>query len=115
MDKKEIQQEIEKVRLQLQTLEKKLVNGNNFGDEQVRHIIDDKAILYRNALVQSGGWKDIGLAFGEVVEIGEYKHRGLFLTNKFDKRDWEWWVLVDKNTNSEVLVRIDKEKGHVID
>ena len=115
MDKKEIQQEIEKVRLQLQTLEKKLANGNNFGDLQVRHNINKTAETYRNALVQSGGWKDIGLAFGEVVEIGEYKHRGLFLTNKFDKRDWEWWVLIDSDTNSEVLVRVDKEKGHVID
>jgi len=115
MDKKEIQQEIEKVRLQLQTLEKKLASGNNFGDEQVRRNINNIAKTYRNALVQSGEWKDIGPEFGQVAEIGEYKHRGLFLTNKYGDRNWEWWVLIDSSTNAEVLVRVDKEKGHVID
>lgn len=115
MDKKEIQQEIEKVRLQLQTLEKKLASGNNFGDEQARCNINNIAKTYRNALVQSGEWKDIGPEFGQVAEIGEYKHRGLFLTNKYGDRNWEWWVLLDSSTNSEVLVRVDKETGHVID
>jgi len=115
MDKKEIQQEIEKVRLQLQTLEKKLAKGNNFGDLQVRHNINKAAQTYRNTLAVKGEIKDIGDAFGEVVEIGEYKHRGLFLTNEYDDRDWEWWVLIDSSTNAEVLVRVDKEKGHVID
>jgi len=115
MNKKEIQQEIESVRLKLQTLEKKLANGNNFSDEQARRNINNIAKTYRNALVQSGELKDIGLVFGEVVEVGEYKHRGLFLTNNFDKRDWEWWVLLDSDTNSEVLVRVDKVTGNVID
>jgi len=115
MNKKEIQQEIESVRLKLQTLEKKLANGNNFRDEQARTDIAEAVRTYRDELMQSGGWSDIGSAFGEVVDVGEYKHRGIVLTNKYSDRYWEWWVLIDSDTNSEVLVRVDKEKGHVID
>jgi len=115
MNKKEIQQEIESVRLKLQTLEKKLANGNNFSDEQARTDIAEAVRTYRDELMQSGGWSDIGSAFGEVVEVGEYKHRGLFLTPYYNKRDWEWQVYVDTSTNLEVLVRVDKKTMHIID
>jgi hypothetical protein len=115
MNKKEIQQEIESLRLKLRTLEKKLATGNNFGDEKVRRDINTVAKTYRDTLAIKGELIEIGDAFGEVIEIGEYKHRGLFLSNNFNERGWEWIVFLDSSTNSEVLVRVDKKTGNIID
>lgn len=115
MSKKEIQQQIEKLRSQMQELEKMLARSSNFADEQVRIDIAAPAIAYRNTLIQKGGLKDIGESFGEVVEVGVLKHRGIFLTDNFQERDWEWLVDVDMDTNTEVLVRVDKVTGELID
>jgi hypothetical protein len=92
MSKKEIQQEIEKLRSQIQTLEKKLAQSSNLADEQVREEINDAARIYNNTLIQKGGLQGIG-----------------------EDRDWEWIVDVETDTNSEVLVRVDTVTGELID
>jgi hypothetical protein len=115
MSKKEIQQEIEKLRSQMQELEKKLAQSSNLADEQVREEINDAARIYNNTLIQKGGLQGIGQVFGMIACEGKFKHRGIFLTNGFEDRDWEWLVDVDMNTDSEVLVRVNKFTGVLID
>ena len=116
MSKKEIQQEIEKLRSQIQTLEKKLAQSNNLTDVQVREEINNAARVYSNTLIQKGGLQGIGQVFGMIAcAEGKFKHRGIFLTNDFEDRNWEWRVSVDMDNNAEVLVRVDKVTGELID
>lgn len=115
MSKKEIQKQIENLRLQMQELEKKLAQSSNLDDEQVRDAINDAARTYNNTLIQKGELQGIGQVFGMIACGGKFKHRGIFLTNGFEERDWEWIVAVDEDTNSEVLVRVDKVTREIID
>jgi hypothetical protein len=113
MNKDEIKKEIEKVQKQLQELQEKL-NKKSFSDPDAQNKIYAVAAIYRAALA-AAGLNDISEAFGEVAVIGKYKDRGIFLTNDFKDRDWVWCVVSDDDTNSEVLVRIDKANGKIID
>jgi len=111
----EIEQEIEDLRLRLRELEINLAAASNFGDNQVRYHINKAAETYRNKLIEEGGLEDISEHFGEVVAFGEYKNRGLHLSDKYDIRDWEWDVVFDMLFKIEVLVRVDKETRRIID
>lgn len=113
MNKDEIKKEIEKVQKQLHELQEKL-NAKSLSDLDAQRNISAAAKDYRAALA-AAGLNDISEAFGQVAVTGNYKYRGIFLANDFDDRDWEWVVMLDDDTNSEVLVRIDKASGKIID
>lgn len=112
MKRNEIEKEIEKVQKQLQELKEKLKKSLSDPDTQKK--IADSAEDYRAAL-NAAGMNDISSAFGEVAVVGKYRNRGIFLTNKFKDRKWEWYVFTDQTTNSEVLVRVDKSDESFID
>lgn len=113
MKRDEIEKEIEKVQKQLQELKEKL-NAKNLSDPAAQKKINAAAMTYRVALADAG-MNDISLGFGEVAAVGKYRGRGIFLTNKFADRNWQWYVLTDQTTNSEVLVRVDKAYRNIID
>lgn len=113
MNKDEIKKEIEKVQKQLHELQEKL-NAKSLSDPDAQDKIYAAAAIFRAAL-NAAGLNDISAAFGEVAVVGKYADRGIFLTNNFAGRDWEWIIMLDNDTNSEVLVRIDKASGKIID
>jgi uncharacterized protein YpuA (DUF1002 family) len=113
MTEDEIKNEIEKVQKQLQELKEQL-NKKSLSDPDAQKKIAAAAKDYRAAL-NGAGLNDISNAFGEVAAIGKYAIRGIFLTNNFKERKWEWCVFLDQSTNSEVLVRIDKSDESFID
>lgn len=113
MNKDEIKKEIEKVQKQLQELQEKL-NAKSLSDPDAQNKIYAGAAIYRAAL-NAAGLNDISHAFGQVVTVGEFKHRGIFLTNDYASRDWKWVVKHDRDTNSEVLVRVQDLTHTIID
>ena len=113
MNKDEIKKEIEKVQKQLQKLQEKL-NAKSLSDLDAQRNISAAAEDYRAALA-AAGLNDISAAFGQVAVTGFFKYRGIFLTNDYASRDWKWVVKHDRDTNSEVLVRVQDLTHTIID
>lgn len=116
MKRDEIQKEIEKVQKQLQELKEKLDAAplSRLSDASARARIDAASVSYRDALA-AAGLGGVSSALGEVVASGKFLDRGIFLTHQARQREWKWEVRLDDDINSEVLLRVDKKTGKIID